>query len=396
MTLKTDVSDVTTNIIVQIIFYIFYGIIFVIGIFGNGLVCYVVIKNPHMQTVTNSFITNLAISDILLCILAVPFTPLYTFIGRWIFGKLMCSLVPYIQGVSIYISTFTLTSIAIDRFFVICHPFRPRIKIKNCLLIIGSIWIASIILTFPYGIYMNIQELYYCEENWPSQKLRKIFGSFTSILQFVLPFFSIAICYICVFVKLNNRSKYKPGFKSSKKEEIDKERTKKTNRMLIAMVTIFGCCWLPINTINIIDDFFADVSYIWKHYRLCFFISHCLAMSSTCYNPLLYAWLNDNFRMEFKKVLPCFDSVTFNLTTKTTTTTCESKKNYNKNDSKHGNIIFSHIAEKSMIQESIQLDLRTTSTTPFQLEFKNINQDILEKRKVTNCIVSKTFKNSFK
>ena len=31
-------------------------------------------------------------------------------------------------------------------------------------------------------------------------------------------------------------------------------------------------------------------------------------MSSTCYNPFLYAWLNENFRKEFKQVLPCFRS----------------------------------------------------------------------------------------
>nr|CAI5846790.1 unnamed protein product [Callosobruchus analis] len=68
-----------------------------------------------MQTVTNLFITNLALSDILLCILAVPFTPLYTFLGEWVFGRIICHLVSYAQGISVYISTLTLTSIAIDR-----------------------------------------------------------------------------------------------------------------------------------------------------------------------------------------------------------------------------------------------------------------------------------------
>jgi hypothetical protein len=29
-------------------------------------------------------------------------------------------------------------------------------------------------------------------------------------------------------------------------------------------------------------------------------------MSSTCYNVFLYAWLNDNFRKELKRILPCF------------------------------------------------------------------------------------------
>lgn len=299
---QADPSDFTTNSLVQLLFYLLYATIFFLGIFGNVLVCFVVAINTQMQTVTNLFITNLAVSDILLCILAVPFTPLYTFLGRWIFGSTLCRLVPFTQGVSIYISTFTLTGIAIDRFFVICHPFRPRMKIKNCLLIIFGIWIISLGLTLPYGIYMSIESPHFCEEHWPSQEFRKIFGSFTSILQFLLPFFIIAVCYIFVSIKLRVRARSKPGCKSSKKYDADRERTRRTNRMLIAMVTIFGGCWMPINIVNIVDDFFDGVANNWLHYRLCFFITHCLAMSSTCYNPLLYAWLNENFRIEFKKV----------------------------------------------------------------------------------------------
>lgn len=75
--------------------------------------------------------------------------------------------------------------------------------------------------------------------------------------------------------------------------------------MLIAMVGIFGLCWSPLNGINLLNDIFPHIGH-WKYYYLTFFIAHALAMSSTCYNPFLYAWLNDNFRKEFKQVLPCF------------------------------------------------------------------------------------------
>ena len=51
-----------------------YIIIFVVGIFGNVLVCFVVGNNKAMQTVTNLFIANLSISDILLCVLGFIFT----------------------------------------------------------------------------------------------------------------------------------------------------------------------------------------------------------------------------------------------------------------------------------------------------------------------------------
>lgn len=301
---SSSLEDVTANVAVQILFCAFYIIIFVLGIFGNVLVVFVVIRNRQMHTVTNFFITNLALSDVLLCVLAVPFTPLYTFLGGWIFGNTLCHLVPYAQGVSVYISTLTLTSIAIDRFLVIIYPFHPRMRIEMCLAIIVSIWVIALLLTLPYGLYMQLEMPHYCEEHWPSEPFRQIFSSFTTILQFVVPFFVIAFCYICVSIKLKNRARSKPGSKTSKREEADRERKRRTNRMLIAMVVIFGVSWMPLNIVNIVDDFYAFAND-WNYYRLCFFMSHCIAMSSTCYNPFLYAWLNDNFRKEFKQVGKC-------------------------------------------------------------------------------------------
>lgn len=311
---ETRHSDVINNIIIQSAFYALYATIFILGIFGNVLVCFVVFRNRAMQTVTNLFITNLALSDILLCVLAVPFTPLYTFLRRWVFGTALCHLVPYAQGCSVYISTLTLTSIAIDRFFVIIFPFHPRMKLSTCISIIFFIWVISLLITLPYGLYVKLYSsnftgtaTLYCEEDWPNEHYRKIFGSVTSILQYLLPFFIISICYIWVSVRLNDRAKAKPGSKTSRKEEVDRSRKKRTNIMLISMVAVFGFSWLPLNIVNIFNDFYSRIDET-KYYTLLFFISHAIAMSSTCYNPFLYAWLNDNFRKEFKQVLPFYNS----------------------------------------------------------------------------------------
>uniref|UniRef100_A0A182MUV2 G-protein coupled receptors family 1 profile domain-containing protein n=1 Tax=Anopheles culicifacies TaxID=139723 RepID=A0A182MUV2_9DIPT len=310
-----------SNKLVQIVFCVLYSSIFVLGVFGNVLVCYVVFRNKAMQTVTNLFITNLALSDILLCVLAVPFTPSYTFMRRWVFGKLLCHTVPLAQGCSVYISTLTLTSIAIDRFFVIIYPFHPRMKLSTCITIIVLIWSFAIMVTMPYGLYMKLHGVasngtdgtantlssaMYCEELWPSEEMRKTFSIVTSILQFVLPFIIMAFCYVCVSIRLNDRARTKPGSKTSRREEADRDRKKRTNRMLISMVAIFGISWLPLNVVNMCNDFNSDINS-WRFYNLIFFIAHLTAMSSTCYNPFLYAWLNDNFRKEFKQVLPCFD-----------------------------------------------------------------------------------------
>lgn len=93
------------------------------------------------------------------------------------FGEIFCHIVPYAQGTSVYTSTLTLTSIAIDRFFVIIYPFQPRMTIWTTAQIIATIWIFSLVATLPYGIYMANKEMYgkdFCEETWPQETFRKV------------------------------------------------------------------------------------------------------------------------------------------------------------------------------------------------------------------------------
>lgn len=354
---NTTLPDPIEDKAIQAAFCTVYTIIFVVGIFGNALVCYAVIRNRAMQTVTNLFITNLALSDILLCVFAVPFTPLYTFLGRWIFGGPLCHIMPYAQGCSVYISTLTLTSIAIDRFFVIIYPFKPRMKIKTCIGLIVFIWVFALSVTFPYGYYMALQDVF-CAEKWPSDQIRKAFGAVTTIMQFVIPFIVMAFCYTCVSVKLNDRLKSRPGSKNSKKEDAERERKRRTNRMLIAMVAIFGLSWLPLNLINISSDFYS-LAEDWRYYMVLFFIAHFIAMSSTCYNPFLYAWLNENFRKEFKQILPCLGAFVTkkpkrNLNQSERTGMYRSEKTCNGNDT---------------IQESLLTSTVTKPSVRYKIEF---------------------------
>jgi neuropeptide F receptor len=307
-------DDVLKKPVVVFVFSVLYVIAFLLGMFGNFLVCFVVCRQRTMQTVTNFFITNLAIADVLLCLFCVSLTPTYTFLGQWIFGTFLCHLVAFLQCFCVYLSTLTLTSIAIDRFFVIIFPFRPRMKICTCLVILVLIWTFALLLTFPYGYFMEIavevidnESVTLCNEAWPTEDDRKLFGTVTSVLQFFLPFFIILVCYLCIFVKLQrNKKKLSKSKNSKKKNNSEKVLRKKTttNQMLVLMVGIFGTCWLPLNVINILDDFNLNLNEN-AYYNFYFFFAHLLAMSSVIYNPFLYAWLNENFRKEFKQILPC-------------------------------------------------------------------------------------------
>ncbi len=70
---------------------IIYIVIFLTGVIGNILVCFVIFKHPDMRTTTNFFLVNLSIADLLVLIICMPpsFVDLYAK-EVWHFGHVMC------------------------------------------------------------------------------------------------------------------------------------------------------------------------------------------------------------------------------------------------------------------------------------------------------------------
>ncbi|GIX75274.1 probable G-protein coupled receptor 83 [Caerostris extrusa] len=104
-----------------------YTIIVLVSIFGNLLVCSIVARNPSLRGSTYVFIANLALSDLLMTILNIPFNVARLLLNNWPFGAFICSFVPLMQVTFVYVSTFTMTCIATDRYRIISKPLRPRL-----------------------------------------------------------------------------------------------------------------------------------------------------------------------------------------------------------------------------------------------------------------------------
>lgn len=75
-----------------------YTTILLLSVTGNALVILTLIQNRRMRTITNVFLLNLAVSDILLGVLCMPFTLIGTLLRDFVFGEVMCKLLPYLQG----------------------------------------------------------------------------------------------------------------------------------------------------------------------------------------------------------------------------------------------------------------------------------------------------------
>lgn len=120
-----------------------------------------------------------------MCCLAVPFTPISAYGHTWHLGRILCHIVPMSLGISgkifisfvlsllwffssssfiVYVSTLTSLAIAVDRYFVIVHPFRSRMRLGVCILLIIVIWIVGISISLPLAIYMRFDRTK-CEVN---------------------------------------------------------------------------------------------------------------------------------------------------------------------------------------------------------------------------------------
>lgn len=75
-----------------------YSIVFVLAVTGNALVMATLVFNKSMRTVTNIFLFNLAVSDFLLGVFCMPFTLSGVLFREFLFGRVLCKMIPYFQG----------------------------------------------------------------------------------------------------------------------------------------------------------------------------------------------------------------------------------------------------------------------------------------------------------
>ncbi|CAG09420.1 unnamed protein product, partial [Tetraodon nigroviridis] len=154
-----------------------YIIVFFVSLIGNSLVCFAVWKNRHMRTVTNYFIVNLSFADVLVTIICLPASLVVDITETWFFGNTLCKIVPYLQTISVSVSVLTLSCIAQDRWYAICHPLMFKSTAKRARKSIVIIWVVSCVIMIPQAVVMESSSLLHeltnktslftvCDEHW--------------------------------------------------------------------------------------------------------------------------------------------------------------------------------------------------------------------------------------
>ncbi|XP_028843020.1 neuropeptide Y receptor Y2, like [Denticeps clupeoides] len=299
-------GDSTKLLGVQVVLILAYSTIILLGVLGNSLVIYVVYKFKTLRTVTNFFIANLAVADLLVNTLCLPFTLAYTLVGEWKFGQTLCYMLPFAQGLAVHVSTVTLNVIALDRHRCIIYHLETRMSKDICFLVIAVTWVISAVLASPLAIFREYgsfdispeQSIQVCTEKWPGSSTDGTLYSISMLLlQYVLPLAIISFAYMRIWSKLRNH--VSPVGRNDRHH-----RRRKTTKMLVTMVVVFAVSWLPFHAFQLAIDIDSSVLDM-QDFKLLYTVFHIVAMCSTFANPILYGWMNRNYRSAFVAVFRC-------------------------------------------------------------------------------------------
>lgn len=145
---KNDMAGL--YILVQLL----YILVCILGLFGNTLVIYVVLRFSKMQTVTNMYIVNLAIADECFLI-GIPFLIVTMNLQSWPFGDVLCKFYMASTSINQFTSSIFLMIMSADRYVAVCHPISaPKIRTPFISKVVSvGAWTISAILMVPVLMY---------------------------------------------------------------------------------------------------------------------------------------------------------------------------------------------------------------------------------------------------
>uniref|UniRef100_A0A1I8IW19 G_PROTEIN_RECEP_F1_2 domain-containing protein n=1 Tax=Macrostomum lignano TaxID=282301 RepID=A0A1I8IW19_9PLAT len=327
------------------ILFAFVGLI-AFGAVGNGLLVAVVLRSSSMRKgVNNLLVANLAMSDFVLCVLTQPcnIRRLFFSTTSWTYGLALCKFVNALTGLNLFASTFAVTAIAIDRCRAVTQPLDRTLE-RRMRLALPLTWLAACLMSSPmlwFGIVTRDntvsagEDRLICWERTANEvdKTAKLAYSCVSMcVQYAAPLTVLLVAFVLIRQRLRrrllggNESAISLTATQTVRVRAEHRRQRRANILLASVVVTFGLAWLPLSASNLHSDY-----KIWqmkldsstassqrlpclklklKHGSSGFSVSLVQALcllfvqTSACINPVLYGFLNENFRSEFCAMAP--------------------------------------------------------------------------------------------
>ncbi|XP_017766319.1 PREDICTED: orexin receptor type 1-like [Eufriesea mexicana] len=320
---------------------ILYVPVMALAVTANVLVIAVVLKYHYMRSVTNYFVVNLSVADLLVTTICMPVAVSQAVSVVWIHGEVMCKLSSYLQGVAVAASVFTITVMSIDRYLAIRSPiaFRRVFNRKSTVLVIVALWLVALIIFAPvlrvrtlqspgmelsnisfqgsWNITRNFPQnaspvsrlppdFYICSEDFKPLGIRaSLFGAVCFVLVYAIPGFIVILSYsmlgrtLCARKPPLDCDSVEGSASSQQSFRLVRER-RRIAWILLLLAVLFALCWLPYNVLMLLIDLGAvEGKAPMNALSYCLFLGH----ANSALNPTVYCFMTRNFRRSVLEIL---------------------------------------------------------------------------------------------
>ncbi|XP_074641214.1 dopamine receptor 2-like [Tubulanus polymorphus] len=181
----------------------------VIVIVGNLLVMVAVAKERYLRSVTNYLIVSLAVADLLVGSIVMPFSIILEIMnGVWVFGPDWCDLWHSFDVLGSTASILNLCVIALDRYWAITDPiaYPTKMSTRRVWILIVLVWVCSSAISFPAILWwravLENSSKHQCEFTDDSSYLL-----ISSMVSFYAPLFIMGFVYYRIYSAATQRTK---------------------------------------------------------------------------------------------------------------------------------------------------------------------------------------------
>uniref|UniRef100_A0A667YCK8 X-C motif chemokine receptor 1 n=1 Tax=Myripristis murdjan TaxID=586833 RepID=A0A667YCK8_9TELE len=279
---------------------VFFSIVVIFSLFGNILAMVILAKYENLKSLTNTFILNLAVSDLIFTV-GLPFWAYYYMYG-WTLGEHTCKIVSFVFYIGFYSSGILLIMMTIHRYVAVVSPLSDFVSPNGVYGIMASviIWAVSFLAAAPALLFMEVQEEKYCyySSTWKS------WGTYLQNVLFIMTCLVVIFCYTQILCRLLRPTAQR------------RRHRHKTLKLILILVFVFFVSWAPYNIVIFLRSRAsqvqetADSSTLSENCKTysnplayAFYISQLFAFSHCCLNPVFYMFAGVKFRNHLKKML---------------------------------------------------------------------------------------------
>ncbi|XP_033507215.1 chemokine XC receptor 1-like [Epinephelus lanceolatus] len=273
---------------------VFFSIVVILSLFGNILVIVILAKFENLRSLTNTFILNLAVSDLFFTA-GLPFWA-YSHVHGWTLGEPACITVTFVFYVGFYSSLILLMLMTVHRYVAVMNPLSDIVSTTGCYSILACliIWVVSISIAIPGIIFTKV-----VQDHCVSAK--SLLGIYLQNALFLLNSVVFLFCYSQIMCRLLRPTAQR--------------RRRRTLKLIFTLMVVFFVGWAPYNVVIFLRSFYywpkppADSKTVARRCSesdpldYAFYVSRFFAFSHCCLNPVFYVFVGVKFKNHLKKML---------------------------------------------------------------------------------------------